>query len=530
MGSSGERWIWVGHLLRASGILRAIEIPRDWRDPWGDSTADVHDASVAMLKEWPRMCHRNHPGCPRADETFLPTRLVEVGSEGDENVRLVTTSELNLSDRRYIALSHCWGLNMPPCAQTFKETLRDHIEEINLIELTKTFVDAIIMVRKLQVPFVWIDSLCILQNSREDWETEAAQMADVYSNAYVTLAASASSDGTQGCCIHDDGQESIWPYIDIPIIGNREEKGYRVFSWSPLGTGTPESDVLQTRGWTLQERELSPRIAHFFKVTVIWECRTLRASLSYPWKDSFGISGHRRVFDTDSYGRKFPDASQHNTNLTEEQRLLVVADWVRLVKLYSRRCLTKQTDVLPAISGIARIFARFGPGAYGAGCFESHGIISFLWVVDTPHTDKEVTKTSTRPAQYTAPSWSWASVIGAVSWSWYPPHDKIESLVTIKTISMTLSGNDKFGQVESGILRIIGKLRKLRTELVEHGYGSTGDPAGLALFGSVNGSERRAGWIAFDVLDEVCESVYCLACAKNRVSVASSLWYCAAPC
>ncbi|KAI1443221.1 HET-domain-containing protein [Annulohypoxylon stygium] len=361
VGSSGERWIWVGHLLRAS-------------DPWGDSTADVHDASVAMLKEWPRMCHRNHPGCPRADETFLPTRLVEVGSEGDENVRLVTTSELNLSDRRYIALSHCWGLNMPPCAQTFKETLRDHKEEINLIELTKTFVDAIIMVRKLQVPF----------------------MADVYSNAY-------------GCCIHDDGQESIWPYIDIPIIGNREEKGY--------------------------QSDLSPRIAHFFKDTVIWECRTLRASLSYPWKDSFGISGHRRVFDTDSYGRKFPDASQHNTNLTEEQRLLVVADWVRL-----------QTDVLPAISGIARIFARFGPGAYGAGCFESHGIISFLWVVDTPHTDKE-----------------------------------IESLVTIKTISMTLSGNDKFGQ-----------LRKLH-------------PAGLALFGSVNGNE-------------VCESVYCLACAKNRSS------------
>ncbi|KAI1087180.1 HET-domain-containing protein [Rostrohypoxylon terebratum] len=514
VGPSGERWIWVGHSPRASGILRAIEIPRDWIDPWGGSTAGVHDASIAMLKEWPRMCYRDHPDCPRVDGTFLPSRLVRVGAEGDQKVRLVSTSNLNLDDRRYIALSHCWGLNMPLCAQTFKETLRDHEKGINLIELTKTFIDTIIIARKLQVPFVWIDSLCILQNSKEDWETEAAQMADVYSNAYVTLAASASSDGTQGCRIQDDGQESFWPYIDIPLSGHRDQKSYRLFSWSSLGIATLQDDVLQTRGWTLQERELSPRIAHFFKDTIIWECRSLRASLNYPWKDSFGVSGHRRVFDIDSYGRKFLDVSQDNTNMTEEQRLLMIADWIRLIKLYSRRCLTKQTDILPAISGIARIFARFGAGAYGAGCFESHGIISFLWVVDTPHTDKGVTRISSRPAQYTAPSWSWASVVGAVSWSWYPPHDKIESLVTIKTISMTLSGNDEFGQVEGGILQMSGKLRKFRTQSIEHGYGSTGDPAGLTLIGNINGSERRVGWIAFDVLDEICEFVYCLACAK----------------
>ncbi|KAI0886749.1 HET-domain-containing protein [Annulohypoxylon maeteangense] len=514
VGSSGERWIWIGHSPRASGMLRAIEIPRGWKDTWGDPKADIHDASLAMLKEWPRICYRDHPDCARPDESFLPTRLIEVSLAGDEKVRLICTSGVNLQDRRYIALSHCWGLNMPHCAQTFQETLADHEKGITLADLTKTFVDTIIMARKLQVPFVWIDSLCILQNSREDWETEAAQMADVYSNAYITLAASASSDGTQGCRIRSDKQEPFWPYIDIPVIGNREKKSYRVFSWSELGTGTPENDVLQTRGWTLQERELSPRIAHFSEDTVIWECQTSRASLNFPWKDSFGVSGHRRVFDMDSYGRKFPKASQDATVLTEEQKLFVVADWIRLVKLYSRRSLTKQVDVLPAISGVARIFARFGVGEYGAGCFESHGIISLLWVVDTPYTDKEISMASRRPAQYTAPSWSWASIIGPVSWSWYPPHDKLESLVTIKTISTTPSGKDKFGQVKDGFLRVSGKLCILRTELTEHGYGSTGDPAGLTLFGNINGSERKVGWIAFDILDEVCEFVHCIACAR----------------
>ncbi|KAI2462971.1 heterokaryon incompatibility protein-domain-containing protein [Annulohypoxylon bovei var. microspora] len=291
IGPAGERWIWVGHSPTASGVLRAIRIPRDWKDAWGDDKADINNAALSMLEGWSQACHQNHPGCPRPDGRFLPTRLVEVGTSGAEKVRLVSTSGLDLRDRRYIALSHCWGLNMPRCAQTFGETLRDHEEGINLTDLTETFVDTITIARKLQVPLVWIDSLCILQNSREDWETEAAQMADVYSNACVTVAASASSNGTQGCSIHNDGQGPFWPYIDIPITGNRKHECYRVFSWSRLGTGTPESDVLQTRGWTLQERELSPRIAHFSKDTVIWECRTLRASLNFPWKESLASYG-----------------------------------------------------------------------------------------------------------------------------------------------------------------------------------------------------------------------------------------------
>ncbi|OTA92465.1 hypothetical protein M434DRAFT_387318 [Hypoxylon sp. CO27-5] len=514
VGPAGQRWIWIGNSPNASGVLRAIEIPRDWEDAWSGEQGDINEAALLMVNKWVQTCHETHPECPRPDKDFMPTRLIEVGREDTEKVRLVATRGMKLRDRRYIALSHCWGLNMPRHAQTFGETLREHMEGIQLSNLTKTFVDAIKIARRLQVPFVWIDSLCILQDSREDWEIEAAQMANVYSNAFVTLAASASSDGTQGCRIHNDGDQSFWPYIDIPVTGNREQKCYRVFGWSNRWNPTLEGDALQTRGWTLQERELSPRIAHFSKDTLIWECRSLKASINYPWQDPAAVIGHRRVFDSDSVGRKLPSISQNAVELTGEKKLFAAAEWLRLVKLYSRRCLTKQTDVLPAISGVARIFSKFTQGTYCAGLFEFHGIISLLWAVDNPTKDKTVSRTSSRPTQYTAPSWSWASLIGAVSWSWYPPQDRIENIATIHNIAVTPTGADHFAQLRDGSLRISGKLRKLQAQHIEQAYGSSGDPAGRALFATINGNEKNVGWITFDILDEVCEFIYCLACAR----------------
>ncbi|KAI1371248.1 HET-domain-containing protein [Hypoxylon crocopeplum] len=513
VGPAGQRWIWIGQSLNAAGALRAMEIPPDWKDAWGHEKGDINDAAIAMVDKWVRTCYTDHPDCSSQDK-FMPTRLIEVGPEGAEKVRLITTAGLEPHNRSYIALSHCWGLNMPQCAKTLKEKLRDHHEGISLTDLTRTFVDTILIAKKLQVPFVWIDSLCIIQNSREDWEAEAAQMADVYSNAHVTLAASASSDGTQGCRIPNSGQEAVWPYVDIPVIGSRKQKRYRVFSWSRVGVRSLDNDALQTRGWTLQERELSPRIAHFSHDTMIWECRTLRASLSFPWRDPAAVIGYKRVFDPDSLGRKLPGPSQDVAGLNEEERLFAAAEWLRLVRLYSRRSLTKQEDALPAISGIARIFARFTLGAYCAGYFESHGIVSLLWVVNSPHDDKSVSKISCRPPRYTAPSWSWISVIGAVSWNWYLPRDKIENIATVQSIITTPAGTDPFGQLKDGSLQIRGKLRKLRAQRTEEAHGATTNPAGLALFTKVRGNESKVGWITFDVLDEVCESVYCLACAR----------------
>jgi hypothetical protein len=109
-----------------------------------------------------------------------------------------------------------------------------------------------------------IDSVCIIQDSREDWEKEAAQVASVYSNAYCTIAASSSSNGSEGCRVTPD----LVPYGPVPLpriktddLGNSVSEQVRVF----FQFGMPTQNILQTdaltkRGWTLQERELSSRI------------------------------------------------------------------------------------------------------------------------------------------------------------------------------------------------------------------------------------------------------------------------------
>ncbi|KAI2616778.1 HET-domain-containing protein [Hypoxylon sp. NC1633] len=523
VGATGQRWVWVGESHGVAGVFRVVRIPVGWEDAWDGEDLDINRAAVAMVKKWVQTCCADHPECSPPEKDFMPTRLIDVGPTGAERVRLIHTAGLELQDRRYVALSHCWGLNMPRCAQTFNETLTHHLGGIPLTDLTQTFVDAIEIARYLQVPYVWIDSLCIIQDSREDWEAEAAQMADIYSNAYVTLAASASSDGTQGCCIPRGEPEAYWPYVDIPIIGSRHRERYRAFSWSNLGFQALDHDPLQTRGWTLQERELSPRIAHFSRGTVIWECRALRASLCSPWDDPASVTGYRRVFDADSSGRNLRRVDNDDddaaaaavvADLPEKEKLHAASEWFRLVKLYSRRSLTDQGDVLPAISGVARVFALFTPGPYNAGIFGSHGMLGLLWATNHPQADKTVSRTARRPAKYTAPSWSWASVVGAVNWNWDPPSAKMETLATVHGIAASPAGLDPFGQVSGGSLRIEGRLCRMRAERVQEAQGFNANPAVFAVFAQVRGCERKIGWIIFDVLDEACEHVFCLACAK----------------
>src|ERR1700722_1984496 len=149
--------------------------------------------------EWLRTCIDNHSQCASYEkivrgEISFPTRVLDVGDSSDSQVlRLVQGAGLV---GRYVALSHCWGKN--PVIKTTKESLGSFSKCIDPRTLTRTFLDAVMITRRLGVRYPWIDSLCIVQDDNEDWDREAASMAQVYSQSLVTLAASAASDGSQG--------------------------------------------------------------------------------------------------------------------------------------------------------------------------------------------------------------------------------------------------------------------------------------------------------------------------------------------
>jgi hypothetical protein len=151
-------------------------------------------ASFGLLKRWLNVCHQNHDCIPT--ETPLPDRVLELYSnQSYVRIKLVETSR----SRAYIALSHCWGTT-----QTVRTLISniDHFKQnIPFVTLPKTFQDAVTIAKELAVSYLWIDSICIIQDSEDDWMEQFAQMASIYSNAWLTISASASISSQSGCFV-----------------------------------------------------------------------------------------------------------------------------------------------------------------------------------------------------------------------------------------------------------------------------------------------------------------------------------------
>jgi len=177
---------------------------------------------------------------------------------------------------------------MPQSALTKAANLQDRPRGINVLDLPLTFRDAISIARKSGVPYVWIDSVCIIQDSKEDWETEAAQMSSVYSEAFLTIAATGSSNRSEGCRT-DSNSIPIGPVIleCSSMEENDPLSSQTVYIFPSDGyQHNFRSQPLHERGWKVQERELSSRILFYTKETIRWECACLKASLRFPWDDT----------------------------------------------------------------------------------------------------------------------------------------------------------------------------------------------------------------------------------------------------
>lgn len=302
--------------------------------------------------------------------------------------------------------------------------------------LGETLIDAIQVTRNLKVRYIWIDALCILQDSKIDWETESANMSRVYSHAYSTLAASSAADTEAGLTLHQHH----------PRL--RENK--MILSYNSYSTSSPQricigppsrdwvtflEDPLQQRGWVLQERHLSPRIVHFSSTHMIWECRRLRSSNDLPWLD-------------------WNDPTYEEMRFTEG-----MWSWGSLIEEYSGRKLTYGKDKLPAVGRLAAVVKAARNDEYLAGLWRSDLINGLCWsasraIWDGPPDDSEL---HARPSKYRAPSWSWASIDGTLQ---YNKYELDKRSPTIYKASTKLAGSYWLGEVTGGFIKIRGLLRK----------------------------------------------------------------------
>jgi hypothetical protein len=217
-------------------------------------------------------CMKTHESCKSAGEQLLPKRVLKIQDlgHGRFHVRLIET---NKEHDVYTALSHCWG-NEQPCITT-SSTLEARKQRISWAEIPKTFRDAIIFTAKLGIQYIWIDSLCIIQDDAIDWEIESSKMADVYQHAALTISATSSPGDTQGCFSEvttsvDDLEINLPDDVGSCQIAVRKPLKH----WNNLIPSLLQKHFpLLSRGWAFQERILSRRVLHFCESELVWECR-----------------------------------------------------------------------------------------------------------------------------------------------------------------------------------------------------------------------------------------------------------------
>lgn len=439
-------------------------------------------------------CNKYHSCSNSTSSPSVPTRLLEVSGRG-ETVRVV-----ELGERRedYVALSHCWGLSHR--LTTTKENYHSHRDGIPLSQLPTTFRQAVLVTRRLDVQYLWIDSLCIIQDDFLDWEHEASKMGNVYAHAFLTISALSSTDDSSGCFTggNADGKNPKAVSLETPFIscdswstgrraiplaapliggfngeavqcrvynplfgirGDRKSRVYMTPEWMPPSLRDDpslylvgqfgrkvdpfEHEPLNKRCWALQERLLSPRTLHYGTAEMYWECQYCVLA-----EDGAMLE---RTFLTipkvlESVSAKGDDKPHRDA-------------WHMLIEEFSARNLTRDQDKLPALSGLANLIAAKTGDNYVAGLWRSKIVEDLFWTIETiepsHHCDDpghdasfRATKSSVRrPTQYRAPSWSWAALDGKIE---YWPLNFAGIQARCVEVQISPAGKDKFGRVQSG--------------------------------------------------------------------------------
>ncbi|KAK0703454.1 heterokaryon incompatibility protein-domain-containing protein [Lasiosphaeria miniovina] len=419
--------------------------------------------SLGIARSWISKCLKNHgsacgPVYPDEEPSWrhMPTRVLEI-VPGSAMVYLRVPSVTQPADSRYVALSHCWGRDGTPFTTTHKN-LQGRMEGIQISELPRTFRDAVVLVASLGLRYVWIDSLCIIQDDMRDWETQAAEMANIYRKAYLVIGAANGPSDTIGFLEPRKVQDLVrWEQSSAEPSGICLQllpaKGRR---WTDRAGPDPLSlEPTNARAWCLQERELPMRALSYGSQQAFWECERMRASEDGHVVTQQG-SHLMQLCLTGNIGDSVFARPQRGTGSESDQVNWV--DWYRMIERYSTRQITKDTDRLPALSGLAQAVTRKIGGEYMAGLWKSGLLEGLMWYRAQPGSVLAVTP------EYVAPSWSWASVAGSIKfpmYSWYSKRARwkaemsdFESLAQYISHMTEQKDLDPYGQLRGGHLTV----------------------------------------------------------------------------
>lgn len=399
----------------------------------------------------------------RSKDRTLPTRLIEIPSDPEKSgIRLRNSSDLR-QDVKYVALSYCWGTTKPPCLTT-SDNLAGHLEEIRWSSIPKTFQDAVLFSRNLEVGYIWIDSICIIQGEDgkaiADWSRESAHMYTYYSNSHVTLAAACSSDCSGGLFVKDAIARSH--LLDFTFRGQTyplfiSESPSEVLDFNDAATGLGR-DIenkypLLSRAWAFQERLVSPRVIFFTNTQLIWDCYEGCAFE----EDTARVTEHDHPFHQGLKQDYRKLLSQPNLPWKDS---LCAFEWHHVLKAYSHLQLSDPRDRLPAIAAIAeQVLSRNydDPAAeYLCGLRKRDLHTDLLWMPAAEGLSAQAGKSRTE-APYVAPSWSWASYPGRIMDSAHYESCRSSTIQLVQD-ALTFKESRRFSRVLGGNIVIEGPI------------------------------------------------------------------------
>ncbi|KAI1734367.1 heterokaryon incompatibility protein-domain-containing protein [Xylaria scruposa] len=407
----------------------------------GNSTSCASAIQIAL--SWLQHCRHQHPRCGRYSagaKTWQPSRLIDLGPQDSSHWKLIHTTMLDPSSSGdpYIALSYRWGPS--PRLLLLSSSMDEFLLGKPIEDLPQTFQDLTVIARKFSIQYIWIDALCILQDSKEDWHIQALTMRQVYAHAAFTVAASASADEDGGLFRRRDPSSVFPSIVKLPSCTSIPNT-FRIFErdyWDRNILAGP----LHKRGWVFQERHLSPRVLYFTKTQIFWECFEEAKCESFPKEVPFHFSD-KNLSTLWDFAEANEMPSLNHPNDKTVMPMAVYSVWRDLVKKYSQCSLTKASDKFPAFAGIAKLFQEITGDVYLAGLWQSRFLEGLDWRVTEP-----VSKAS---SEYRAPSWSWASVDGPFR----PliPGAIFEHLVELVTVKVQPHGLDPTGCIGDLTLR-----------------------------------------------------------------------------
>ncbi|KAJ9644085.1 hypothetical protein H2199_003953 [Coniosporium tulheliwenetii] len=415
-----------------------------------------------LARAWLKWCMTDHKNCDRdRDPKWCPPRLLDVS--GPEP-RLVLTKK-ETPDAAYATLSHCWGPN-PTHITLNQSTLKQFQDGIPLSSMPKNFSDAVHVAKSLDLKYIWIDSLCIIQGNKKDWQEHVLSMRSIYANSILNISATRSSHANGGCFTSRSPalvQACLVPSSPIRV-------------WNRLRKG--EEDALRYDPQILVERELLEKEIHTAPLSsrawLFWECAELPnyACETHPNSIPCRLGEQKRYEDVAAF--QIPAASQHNGENKQQHGeqskgdlVLAYQYWWRALQNYMACSLSHpDSDKFAALAGIAERMAAIFKQQYIAGFFARELPTALLWKVP-----EAVAVPNPRPLStcaFRAPTWSWASMDVPVElyedrYNDIPStDDNGRALATVlKQRIEPVNALNEFGQIKSASLMLRAPLLKL---------------------------------------------------------------------